>query len=142
MVKCLDSNPKSWCGFTTAAPPSILSDFSTYLSQVVSFWTANSDTVAILSTSCPVAWTSRIAMIEHEWFKRVSAHASCYLEAQGAHPQTQIDATAPTPTANGATTTTTAAITTTSEANVFRRGQALEALAWVGTGFAVLLNAA
>jgi hypothetical protein len=141
MVLCLDSDPKSWCGFTTAAPASILSDFSTYLSQAVSFWTANSKTVAILSTSCPVAWTSRIPMIEHEWFKRVAAHASCYLEAHGAHSQTQTDATAPTPTANGATTTTTTTATT-SEASVSRRGQALEAFALVSTGLAVLVNAA
>ncbi|KAH6613491.1 hypothetical protein F5144DRAFT_616417 [Chaetomium tenue] len=132
-VACLDSNPNSWCGFTTAAPASILSDFSTYLSSVVSFWTANSETVAILSTSCPVAWSSRIPMIEHEWFKRISAHASCYLEAQGAHAQTQTDAVAPTPTASGAmtATTTTETTATTSEAGVSRRGQALEAFALI-----------
>ncbi|KAH6851103.1 hypothetical protein B0I37DRAFT_373203 [Chaetomium sp. MPI-CAGE-AT-0009] len=142
MVACLDSDPKSWCGFTTAAPPNVLSDFSTYLSQAVSFWTANSETISILSTSCSVAWESQFPMIQHEWLKRVAAHASCYLEAHGAHSQTQTDGTAPTPTASGATTTTATTATTTSEAGVSRRGQALEALALVSTGLAVLANAA
>ncbi|KAK3297831.1 uncharacterized protein B0H64DRAFT_393181 [Chaetomium fimeti] len=144
MVSCLDSDPKSWCGLTTAAPASVLPDLSTYLSQVVSFWTANSETISILSTSCPVAWERQIPMIEHEWLKRVSAHASCYLEAHGAHPQTQTDATAPTPTAaSGATTTTTPTTTTTTrEGDASRRVQALEAFSLVSIGLAILVNTA
>jgi hypothetical protein len=47
---------RSWCGFTTAAPPDILSSYSTYLSDGVSFWEANRETIAILSTNCASAW--------------------------------------------------------------------------------------
>jgi hypothetical protein len=81
-------------------------------------------------------------MIEHEWLKIVSAHASCYLRAHGAHPQTQTDATAPTPTASGSMATTTTEATTTSEPNVSRRIPALEAFSFVSIGLAVLVNVA
>lgn len=139
-VSCTVSDPKSWCGFTTAAPADILSSYSTYVSEVVSFWTSKSSTISILSTSCPVAWR-RAAPNEREWLKIAAAHADCYLEA---HPQTQSDTTAPTATTSDANASTTATArtttTTTSEASVSRRGHALEALALMSTGLVALAN--
>jgi hypothetical protein len=142
-VSCTVSDPKSWCGFTTAAPPDILSSFSTYVSEAVSFWTPKSSTVSVLSTSCPVAWR-RIAPHEREWLKIATAHADCYLEA---HLQIQSGPTAPSVTTGDANTSTmaTAQTTTTSatsEASVSRRGHALEALASLSTGLVALANVA
>ncbi|KAK4118930.1 hypothetical protein N657DRAFT_650716 [Parathielavia appendiculata] len=142
-VLCTVSNPQDWCGFTTAAPPDILSSYSTYVSEVVSYWTSKSSTISILSTSCPVTWRN-IYPHEREWLKIATAHANCYLEA---YPQTQSDTTAPTATTGEASTSTTATArttitTTTSEASVSRRGHTLEALALMSTGLVALANVA
>ncbi|KAK4040101.1 hypothetical protein C8A01DRAFT_35882 [Parachaetomium inaequale] len=127
---CTMSSPTSWCGFTTAAPADVLSSYSTYVSGVVSFWTAKSATMSILSTSCAVAW-GRFHEADHEWVRIATAHADCYLAA---HPQTRTGTEGPTATAS--------ATTTTSQANVVRRGPAAEAIALVSAGLAALANAA
>ncbi|KAK0717984.1 hypothetical protein B0T26DRAFT_621529, partial [Lasiosphaeria miniovina] len=50
---CNVTDPKSWCGLTTAIPASVLSSYSTYFSAVTSFWEANSAMMWVLATSCP-----------------------------------------------------------------------------------------
>jgi hypothetical protein len=142
-VSCTISDPQSWCGFTTAAPPDILSSFSIYVSEAVSFWTPKSSTVSVLSTSCPVAWL-RGPPHEREWLKIATAHANCYLEA---HAQTQSGTAVPPVTTGDANTSTTATArtsttTTTSEASVSRRGHALKALALMSMGLVTLANVA
>ncbi|KAK3303762.1 uncharacterized protein B0T15DRAFT_496293 [Chaetomium strumarium] len=146
---CTMSDIKLWCGFTTAAPADVLSSYSSYASEVVSFWTAKSSMISILSTSCPVAW-GRHHMADHEWQRIAGAHANCYLAA---HSQTQsqsqtqtqsqthtgTETTAPTGTVAGATTSTTPG---TSKANLLGRAQTVEAMALVSAGLAVLANAA
>jgi len=102
---CTMSNPTSWCGFTTAAPADVLSSYSTYVSAVVSFWTAKSETMSILSTSCAVAWR-RFHDADREWVRIATAHADCYLAA---HAQTRTGTGAPTATALDAAASTTAA---------------------------------
>ncbi|KAK4120162.1 hypothetical protein N657DRAFT_636838 [Parathielavia appendiculata] len=74
-VLCTVSDPKDWCGFTTAARPDILSSYSTYVSEVVSYGTSKSSTISILSTSCPVTWIY-IYPREREWLKIATAHAN------------------------------------------------------------------
>ena len=66
-----------------------------YVSEAVSFWTAGSSIMSILSTNCAVAW-GRPVQAEHEWLKMATAHADCYLEA---HAQTWTETTAPAVTA-------------------------------------------
>ncbi len=152
VLACTVTDPKSWCGFTTAAPSSILTAYSTWVSEAVSFWTGKSSTMAVLATSCPAAW-GNFAAVHTAWVSLASAHAECYLAA---HPQTNSaaggsTATASTTLANPSTTTkatgtaTPVATTTraTSIAGHSRRGYVAEALAsLIGTGFAVLANAA
>ena len=134
---CTMSSPTSWCGFTTAAPVDVLSSYSTYISDVVSFWTAKSETMSILSTSCAVAW-GKFHQGDHEWVRIATAHADCYLAA---HPQTQTETEAPTATTLDAAASTTAT-TTTSQANVVRRRPAAEVIALVSAGLVVLANVA
>jgi hypothetical protein len=53
---CTISNPTLWCGITAPAPLDVISSYSAYVSEAVTFWTAKSSTMSILSTSCAVAW--------------------------------------------------------------------------------------
>ena len=128
-LSCTVSDPKSWCAFTTAAPPDVLSSYSTYLSDVVSFWTAKSDTIDVLSTSCPVAW-ARPHMGQREWLKIARAHAECYLD----ETDTEVDES---------TTTTGSAIEPTPAEDMAISGHdvALGYFALLSIGLAVLANA-
>ncbi|KAK5657992.1 hypothetical protein OQA88_2546 [Cercophora sp. LCS_1] len=65
---CSITDYKGWCGFTTAAPPALLSSYSTYLSSVTSFWKASSSTMSVVSYTCPVAW-SKPDLLHAEWLK-------------------------------------------------------------------------
>lgn len=101
---CSISDPKGWCGFTTAAPPALLSSYSTYLSSVTSFWKASSSTMSVVSYTCPVAW-SKPDPIHAEWLKVAMAHAECYMSA---HPETSATSTR-TGTGTAASSTSTRA---------------------------------
>ncbi|KAL2132065.1 hypothetical protein VTI74DRAFT_4267 [Chaetomium olivicolor] len=151
MVSCIESYPVSWCGFTTAVPSEVLSDYLTYASEAVSFRAAKSDSISVLSTSCPVAW-KRYSPADHYWLRFVSGHANCYLEAH--HLATGTSTAAPTPmagdvnpsTTGTASTATSLAATTTrtsmSGASILRCGQAVAASALMIFGLTVLANAA
>ena len=104
---CSITDPKGWCGFTTAAPPALLSSYSTYLSSVTSFWKASSSTMSIVSYTCPVAW-SRANPLDAEWLKVAMAHAGCYMSA---HPETSATSTTRTGTAASSSSTSTRAST-------------------------------
>ena len=132
-LSCTVSDPKSWCGFTTAAPPDVLSSYSTYLSAVVSFWTEKSETIGILSTSCPVAW-ARPHMGQREWLKIARAHAECYLDG---HPQTSTNGDEPT-----GTTSNPIEPTPSEDMAVSGHEMALGLFALMNTGFAILANVA
>jgi hypothetical protein len=153
-LRCAVQDYRSWCGFSTAVPANVQSSYSTYVSSVVSFWEANSATMAILSTSCSVSWA-----LQHDGQRNIlymgSCHARCYLEA---HTQTTTTATssgslvsasltssgslATTPTSS--ITNSAGAPTTTSSVSLSSTlqplGRDLEALALVGTGLALLAN--
>lgn len=132
----------SWCDFTTAAPPDILSSYSTYLSEALSFWEANSETIAILSTSCASAWAMP-HMGQREWLNIARAHADCYLDK---HPQTGTDVDEPTGTGtdvNGPTATSTELPTESTPSDgmaISGRGMALGYFALMSAGLAVLAN--
>jgi hypothetical protein len=145
MLSCVVADSKAWCGFTTAAPSTVLSSYSTYVSSAVSFWTAKSATMSILSTSCAVAWALPDPA-QRAWLSIGSCHAQCYLQA---HPQTTTGSSSTsTPTSISATpanlTTSSTAPTTTSKASKAStqpHGRDLEALALMSTGLAILANA-
>ncbi|KAK3361101.1 hypothetical protein B0T24DRAFT_684773 [Lasiosphaeria ovina] len=43
---CTVTDPKSWCGLSTAVPSSVLSSYSAYLAAVTSYWEANSAAIS------------------------------------------------------------------------------------------------
>lgn len=140
-LSCTVSDPKSWCGFTTAAPPDVLSSYSTYLSSVVSFWTAKSESIEVLSTSCPVAW-ARPHMGEREWLKIARAHAECYLDE---HPQTGTNEDGPTGTEvdePSATTDNSIESTPTDDMAIPGHGMALGSLTLISMTLAIVANVA
>ena len=114
------TDPKLWCGFTTAAPADVLSSYLAYVSEVVSFWTAKSSTMSILATSCPVVW-GRTNMADQAWLRFVTAYADCYLAA---HLQAQTVTTALTVTAVDAITSLITTTTKKSEAGSFATARA------------------
>ena len=139
-LSCTISDPKSWCGFTTFAAPSVLASYSTYVSAAASFFRAKSATMSILSTSCPVAW-ARPEPGQREWLKIATAHLMCYLQA---HPTTDTGGPPSPTTPNGRTTSTNSTsfpTTTKTNKGTARRDQALSGFAILSTGLAILLNA-
>lgn len=142
-MSCVISDPKDWCGYTTAAPPDVLSDYSAnYLSAAVSFWTENSATLSVLSESCPVAW-QRPSLIEHEWLRIAKAHAECYLKSQ---PETRTDsnvgAQQSTSESSTSTNTVSSSILTATGQNGSNAKKIMERVVLISTGFAILANAA
>lgn len=143
ILSCTVSDPKSWCGFTTAAPSSVLASYSTYVSAVTSFWKAKSETISLLATSCPVAW-GKPNLPQHEWLKIAIAHAECYMQA---HPETGSRGSSASSTTRTSSVTTTSATnaptttTTTTSRGVTPRGKALEGYALMSTVLAALVNA-
>ncbi|KAH6688888.1 hypothetical protein F5X68DRAFT_230553 [Plectosphaerella plurivora] len=108
VFSCWRIDPKSWCGFTTAVEPSVLSSYTTFVSAAVSFWTPRSSKVAELPTRCPVAWGKR-SDAEHAWLSMIMVHAQCYLSA---HPPIStatgtVSSTRPSSTTTKTTTATT-----------------------------------
>lgn len=141
-LSCTVSDPKSWCGFTTAAPPDVLSSYSTYLSSVVSFWTAKSESIEILSTSCPVAWARPHMGRQHEWLKIARAHAECFLDD---HPQTGTSKDEPTGTdadEPAATTDNSIESTPTEDMAIPGHGMAVGSLTLISMALAVVANIA
>ena len=139
---CTVTDPQSWCAFTTAAPASVLSSYSTYLSSVTSFWKAKSETISVLSTSCPVAW-DKPEPGQREWLKVAIAHAECYFQA---HPETSTPGSSfASATSTGAdmqsTSTSGASSSTTTSQGVVPRGQALEGYVLVSTAIVAALAA-
>jgi hypothetical protein len=80
---CTVSDPSSWCGFTTAAPPNVLSTHSTYLSSATSLWRTHGATMSVVETECPVV-RGRSDISRRTLLKIAMAHTECYVHA---HPE-------------------------------------------------------
>ncbi|KAM7202943.1 hypothetical protein V8F20_004190 [Naviculisporaceae sp. PSN 640] len=135
ILGCTIKDPKQWCGFTTAAPPSIIESYSTYASEVTSFWKENSESISKLSTSCPASW-AKPGPIKRAYLDLAIAHAECFLKGNPTASQT----TPPTGAVTNPTTVTTIKATTTTSKGVNLR--ALEAIGLVVMGIAVIAGAA
>ncbi|KAI0005594.1 hypothetical protein F4779DRAFT_49148 [Xylariaceae sp. FL0662B] len=108
VLDCSVTDTKEWCGFTTAAPSSILVDYSSYGSSVASFWEAKSETISVVSSTCP-GWWARPGQGDHIWLNLTIAQAECYIAAHANHAAltTTSSATAPVPTTDTASSTAT-----------------------------------
>ncbi|KAI1772846.1 hypothetical protein F4818DRAFT_126412 [Hypoxylon cercidicola] len=101
ILSCTVSETSAWCGFTTAAPSLVLSDYSSYGSAAASFWQAKSQTISVIASDCPVGW-SKPGFSEHVWLNQTIAHAECYIAAHPANTTTvSSTASSPTSTPNG-----------------------------------------
>lgn len=134
----LDCSVATWCGFTTAAPSSVLTDYLSYGSEAASFWVSKISTISLLSDYCPVTW-AKADRTQQAWFNLTIAYAECYLAD---HP---IDTTTTTPlsTISSATTPTASTATglTPTTNGVLARAHEIEAWMLVSTGIAAAVNA-
>ncbi|KAF2421785.1 hypothetical protein EJ08DRAFT_665060 [Tothia fuscella] len=79
-LACPYPDKSKWCGFSTAAPTSLLPAYSTY-GSVVSSWAAKHTSQALdLAQRCPVAWYN--AMWDtpggQSWLNETLIFADCY----------------------------------------------------------------
>ncbi|KAF3026623.1 hypothetical protein E8E14_014438 [Neopestalotiopsis sp. 37M] len=77
---CTITDDKVWCAFATAAPTSVLADYSSYGSAAASFWQAHSESIADVSTRCP-QWWARPSYGDHAWLNQTIIHGECYIAA-------------------------------------------------------------
>jgi len=85
------------CGISTAAPPSLLPEYSAWASAALSWWTERSSTAHEIATECPHYWYKAMTdkFLAGPWLNTTLAHAQCI--AKAAHITG--DFTAPDPTA-------------------------------------------
>lgn len=102
-ILCTVSETSAWCGFTTAAPEPVLSDYSSYGSAAASFWQAHSETISIIASECPIGW-SRPGPAEQAWLNQTISHGECYIAAHPANTTTASSATTIASTAMGGST--------------------------------------
>lgn len=84
-LECPSPDQSRWCAFTTAAPESVLADYSAYGSEVESWWAERSESVFTLASMCPIRWYNAMhGTPGGKWaLNDTIAHAGCYAEA---HP--------------------------------------------------------
>ncbi|KAK0758545.1 hypothetical protein N5P37_008944 [Trichoderma harzianum] len=142
LPECTFPASSLWCRFSTAAPSSLLSSYSSYGSAASSWWSAKSSAAVSLARSCPIGWYR--AMYDTPggpgWLNSTLVFAGCYEEA---HPTTgsSTKATATATTGSKAISSgpqQTATSTSTSKSNsVVGRAEHVEMWVVAGTGLAV-----
>jgi hypothetical protein len=87
LPQCPFPEQSRWCAFTTAAPKSVLSDYSAYGSAANSWWSAHSSNAVSVAQRCPNSWYQVMRMTPNGeiWLNDTIAFAGCYAEA---HPIT------------------------------------------------------
>jgi hypothetical protein len=82
---CPFPGQEKWCAFTTAAPSSVLPNWSIFGSSVASWWAAKSAGASSIARYCPNRWKSVMADTPYGelWLNDTIAWAGCYAEA---HP--------------------------------------------------------
>ncbi|KAK1767571.1 hypothetical protein QBC33DRAFT_559055 [Phialemonium atrogriseum] len=134
-----------WCGFTTAAPAAVLSDFSSLGSLALSWWSAHSSAAVSLASECPLGWWDAVMAVPNaeRWLNDTIAFAGCYADA---HPTTG-SATEPTTgslttgltatTRSGVTSSGPKATSTDMPNSVLGQTEGVEMWMVAGTGLAV-----
>jgi hypothetical protein len=56
LLPCPNPEQSAWCGFTTVAPKSVLSDYQKYGSTASSWWFARSSEAVRFARDCPNGW--------------------------------------------------------------------------------------
>lgn len=139
---CTFPEHSRWCGFTTAAPSSLLPSYSAYGSTASSWWSKHSSMAVELAEECPHRWFK--AMTDTPagagWLNDTIAFASCYAQAhQGSSPYTSMTVVTQSAMAVVSKTTATdpqAAATTQGVNSVAPRGESVEMWVLAGIGLA------
>ncbi|KAL2145272.1 hypothetical protein VTI28DRAFT_7640 [Corynascus sepedonium] len=95
---CAFPDKSRWCGFTTAVPASLLSDYTAYARNASSWWVANSGSVVRIASECPIMWykASNFGVLGGAVFlNHTLINAECYAEA---NPTVTEPTTGPTAT--------------------------------------------
>ncbi|KAL7936767.1 hypothetical protein V8C35DRAFT_296410 [Trichoderma chlorosporum] len=113
-----------WCRFSSAAPSSLLSSYSSYGSVASSWWSAHSSAAVSLAQSCPIGWYKAMGDMPGGpgWLNSTLVFAGCYEEAHhttDVSSQTSATATAGSKaTTSGPESTATSKSTSTPESTV------------------------
>ncbi|KAL7629537.1 hypothetical protein AAE478_001058 [Parahypoxylon ruwenzoriense] len=99
-----------WCSFGTAAPSTVLADYSSYGSVASSWWSARSSAAVFLAQDCASSWWKVMTNTPNGqvWLNETIIFAGCYSEAHptvgkstlgpSATPGSAVTKSGPTPT--------------------------------------------
>lgn len=138
---CTITDNEVWCAFATAAPASVMADYSSYGSAAASFWQAKSESIADISTRCP-QWWARPSYTDHAWLNQTIAHGECYIAAHGSDSESSILSSTTGSTSSGSASTGSASTPTaqTPANSVLGRAQSVESLVLASAGIAAAMN--
>jgi hypothetical protein len=125
----------NWCAFPTAAPSSLLSEYSSYAKRASIWWASHSSSAVSVAQMCPNKWynAGHQEVTTFSWFNVTIMHAECYAEA---HATSALPTTKSTLAIPGSTTYPQATKTATGK-GVWARGEKnTERLMVAGTGLA------
>jgi hypothetical protein len=108
LPQCPFPEQSSWCAFTTAAPKSVLSEYSSYGSAANLWWSAHSSKAISVAHICPNSWYKVIRETPNGeiWLNDTIAFAGCYAKAHPITASLRTTTTPPTTGAGGLTKTT------------------------------------
>ncbi|KJZ77659.1 hypothetical protein HIM_02836 [Hirsutella minnesotensis 3608] len=115
---CAFPEPSKWCAFTTAAPSTLLPEYSSYASSASSWWAARSSTAVELAEECPREWYK--AMVDMPagaaWLNLTLIFGECYARAHTTNV-VSLTSNAPSVTTTPEVTSTASYLTPTSKVN-------------------------
>jgi hypothetical protein len=81
---CPHPEKTKWCGFSTAAPMSLLQEYSKFGSNATLWMAAHTFTALELATNCPVGWYRAMwdTPAGKDWFNSTLNLANCYHQAK------------------------------------------------------------
>ncbi|KAK2601576.1 hypothetical protein QQS21_004894 [Conoideocrella luteorostrata] len=84
MSACAFPPQSKWCAFSTSAPSTLLSDYSSYASSASSWWSGHSSAAVDEAVLCPNSWFKAMMWFADgpAWLNDTIAFAGCYAAAQ------------------------------------------------------------
>jgi hypothetical protein len=98
-AECPLPDKTKWCGFSTAAPSTLLPEYSRFGSNASSWMAVHTSTALELATVCPVGWYRAMwdTPAGKDWFNSTLNFANCYHQAkQGNSSITSLSTTSST----------------------------------------------
>lgn len=97
-LNCQFPAPSRWCGFSTAAPPQVLPDWTTYANAAAAWWAQQSSGATSIASQCPQRWYTIQAgtLGAALWMNQTIFSGECIADA---NPTAGAPGAMPTPTA-------------------------------------------